>query len=145
MDQQSMAYAGFWMRVLATLIDSVILSVLVIALLLAYYGTSDLAQAQSGLEGALGNALQIVVSVAIIVFWRYWGGTPGKMLLSQRIVDARTGKPASTGKLIGRFFAYIVSTIPLGLGFLWVAFDRRKQGWHDKLAGTVVICDRTPK
>jgi uncharacterized RDD family membrane protein YckC len=40
---------------------------------------------------------------------------------------------------VGRYFAYFLSTIPLGLGLIWVAFDKRKQGWHDKLAGTVVI------
>jgi uncharacterized RDD family membrane protein YckC len=41
--------------------------------------------------------------------------------------------------LIGRFFAYFVSIFPACLGFLWIAFDRRKQGWHDKIAGTVVV------
>jgi len=50
------------------------------------------------------------------------------------------GQP-STGKLIGRYFAYLVSIIPIFLGFLWIAVDKRKQGWHDKLAGTVVIYD----
>jgi uncharacterized RDD family membrane protein YckC len=40
---------------------------------------------------------------------------------------------------VGRYFAYFVSTIPFCLGFLWVAFDKRKQGWHDKLAHTVVV------
>jgi uncharacterized RDD family membrane protein YckC len=53
--------------------------------------------------------------------------------------DAKTlGKP-STGQLIGRYLAYYVSTLPLCLGFLWVAFDKRKQGWHDRIAGTLVI------
>ncbi len=47
--------------------------------------------------------------------------------------------PLSNGQAIGRYLAYYVSSIPLGLGLLWVAFDRRKQGWHDKLAGTFVI------
>jgi uncharacterized RDD family membrane protein YckC len=56
-----------------------------------------------------------------------------------RIVDANTYGPPSTGKLVGRYFAYLASIIPLFLGFLWIAFDKRKQGWHDKLAGTVVV------
>ena len=55
------------------------------------------------------------------------------------IVDARTGKAPSKGQLIGRYFAYYLSLLPLGLGFLWIAWDQRKQGWHDKIAGTVVI------
>ena len=45
-------------------------------------------------------------------------------------------------QLIGRYLGYYVSTIPLMLGFLWVAFDARKQGWHDKMANTVVIRKR---
>jgi uncharacterized RDD family membrane protein YckC len=61
------------------------------------------------------------------------------MAFSARIVDAATGERPSNGQLVGRYFAYFVSTIPMGLGLIWVAFDKRKQGWHDKLAGTVVI------
>ena len=52
------------------------------------------------------------------------------------------GAKPSTGQLIGRYFGYYVSTIPLFLGFVWVAFDPRKQGWHDKLAGTVVVREK---
>lgn len=40
---------------------------------------------------------------------------------------------------VGHCFAYYVPAIPLCLGFLWVAFDSKMQGWHDKLAGTVVV------
>jgi len=61
------------------------------------------------------------------------------MIVRAKIVDARTGGKPSTGQLIGRYFGYYLSMIPLFLGFIWVAFDKRKQGWHDKLAGTVVI------
>ena len=45
---------------------------------------------------------------------------------------------------VGRYLAYFVSTIPLALGLIWVAFDKRKQEWHDKLAGTVVIRTKKP-
>ncbi|MGA7985503.1 MAG: RDD family protein [Burkholderiales bacterium] len=38
-----------------------------------------------------------------------------------------------------RFLGYFVSIVPLGLGFLWIAFDRKKRGWHDLIAGTVVV------
>ena len=64
---------------------------------------------------------------------------PGKMAIRAKILDAKTGKNASTGQLIGRYFAYYISVIPLMLGIVWIAFDRKKQGWHDKLAGTVVV------
>ncbi len=81
----------------------------------------------------------IAPAIAIIIFWIYRQATPGKMLIHAKIVDATTGGKPSTGQMIGRYFAYYVSTIPLCLGFLWIAFDERKQGWHDKLAGTLVV------
>ena len=78
-------------------------------------------------------------AVAVILFWIYRQATPGKMAVSARIVDSRTGGRPSTGQLIGRYFAYYVSILPLMAGIIWVAFDARKQGWHDKLANTVVV------
>jgi hypothetical protein len=89
---------------------------------------------------ALGDIrVQIAFAVAVIVFWRFRGATPGKMLVNAKIVTAQGLAQPSTGRLIGRFFAYFVSIVPACLGFLWIAFDRRKQGWHDKIAGTVVV------
>jgi uncharacterized RDD family membrane protein YckC len=75
----------------------------------------------------------------VVLFWMYRQATPGKMAIGARIVNARTGERPSTGQLIGRYFAYYVSILPLMLGFVWVAFDPRKQGFHDKLANTVVV------
>jgi uncharacterized RDD family membrane protein YckC len=83
--------------------------------------------------------IQIALVVTIVLFWKFRKATPGKMLVHAKIVNARTLGAASTGQLIGRVVAYVVSIIPFCLGFLWIAFDPRKQGWHDKLAGTVVI------
>jgi uncharacterized RDD family membrane protein YckC len=77
--------------------------------------------------------------VAVIWFWRAKQGTPGKMALSLHVVDATTGRTLSTGQSVGRYFAYLVSIVPLFIGFVWVAFDKRKQGWHDKLVGSVVV------
>jgi uncharacterized RDD family membrane protein YckC len=77
--------------------------------------------------------------LAVIVFWIAKSATPGKMLFKLRIVDAKTGGKPSTGQCIGRYFAYYASIIPFMLGFIWVAFDKRKQGWHDKLANTLVV------
>ncbi len=65
------------------------------------------------------------------------------MLLSLRVVDATTGNTLSVGQSLGRYLGYYVSTIPLLIGLIWVAFDSKKQGWHDKLAGTVVVRARS--
>lgn len=76
------------------------------------------------------------------IFWAEKQATPVKMAINSKILDAKTGDAASTGQLIGRYLAYYLSFIVLGLGFIWVAFDARNQGWHDKLSGTVVVCKK---
>ncbi|HSA91294.1 MAG TPA: RDD family protein [Burkholderiales bacterium] len=120
-------YAGFWPRAAAALIDALIV-VVILGPLVALLGprTWDLA-------GFLA------VAAAVIGFWRTCGATPGKIALGVKIVDAATGGPPTLGRLVLRFLAYFVSALPLYLGFLWAAFDRRKQSWHDKIARTVVI------
>jgi uncharacterized RDD family membrane protein YckC len=77
--------------------------------------------------------------VATVWLWMRFFGTPGKMATKLKIVDAKTGDRLSLGQAIGRYFAYIPALLPLGLGLIWIGIDKKKQGWHDKLAGTVVI------
>ncbi|MEF1301681.1 RDD family protein, partial [Vibrio owensii] len=77
--------------------------------------------------------------IATVLFWVYRSATPGKIALKLKVVDAKTGEALSTSKSILRYVAYYVSTIPLGLGFIWIAFNGKKQGWHDMIANTVVI------
>ena len=137
-------YAGFWSRFLAFLIDSLIITVVLVPLMIAIYGRQyfDL---ERQLAGEAGGVWDLVVNLALIavtlLFWRFRGATPGKMAISAKIVDARTLGAPSNGALVLRFFAYLVSMLPFCLGFLWIAFDRRKQGFHDKIAQTVVIYD----
>ena len=135
-------YAGFWQRFVAFLIDAFILLVISVPLLLAIYGKGYFSQEREAFAGLWDFLIQVVFpAVAAILFWRYRGATPGKMAISARIVDAKTGAAPSTGKLVVRYFAYLVSSLPFGLGFVWIAIDRRKQGWHDKIAGTPVVYD----
>lgn len=134
-------YVGFWKRVLAALIDSLILVMVFLAIALAIYGREYIRLANEGRTIVFDIIVQgVLPALAAILFWRFRGATPGKMLLSAKIVDAETLGAPSTGKLVGRYFAYILSSFFM-LGFIWIAFDKRKQGWHDKLAGTVVIQD----
>ena len=77
--------------------------------------------------------------VAVIWFWTAKQATPGKMLLSLRVVDAKTGNSLSVGQSLVRYAGYFVSAIPFCLGLIWVGIDSKKQGWHDKIAGTVVV------
>ncbi len=135
-------YAGFWLRVLASIIDNIIVMAITVPMLMLIYGSGYLLD-QNFIKGGWDVFFSYIFpAVAIISFWIYKSATPGKMAIRTRIVDARTGKKPSTAQFVGRYFAYFVSMIPLLLGFLWVAFDKRKQGWHDKLANTVVIVIR---
>jgi uncharacterized RDD family membrane protein YckC len=137
---RQVTYVGFWKRLAATIIDNIILVVVIILIALPFYGADYFRLSKEGKTLAFDVVVQFVLPIiAVILFWRFRGATPGKMLFSAKIVDANTFGPPSTGKLVGRYFAYLVSIIGLFLGFLWIAFDPRKQGWHDKLAGTVVI------
>lgn len=134
-----MSYAGFWIRVLASLIDTVLVLMVTAPILWAIYGPAYF-DSDEWFAGPADVLISWVLpAIAVILFWIYRQATPGKMVLRCRIVDAGTGGPPSRRQCIGRYLGYFVSTIPLGLGLLWVAVDDRKQGWHDKLAGTVVI------
>ena len=133
-------YVGFWRRVGASLIDTLAVLAVILPVLVAVYGTNYFSMAQGGLAGPVDFLVQVVFpAVAVILFWKFRGATPGKMLVSARVVDAKTLGPLSNRQAIGRYFAYFVSMLPLMLGFIWVAIDKRKQGFHDKLAGTLVI------
>jgi len=137
-------YAGFWIRLGATLIDTVIIMIVLMVPLSFIYGEQYWQGAQY-IQGFWDLVLGYVVPiVATIWFWQRFMVTPGKMALKLKVVDARTGNKLSLGQAIGRYFAYVLSMLPFGLGFIWIGIDHRKQGWHDKLAGTVVIRDTTP-
>lgn len=137
MDEQE--YAGFWIRTGAAIIDSILLLIILVPILTAIYGSGYwLGETlNQGILGVLFN--YILPAIAVIAFWIYKSATPGKMVLKLSIVDAKTGGKPSTGQFIGRYLGYYVSMMPLFLGIIWVGFDKRKQGWHDKLAGTLVI------
>ncbi|OQW93149.1 MAG: hypothetical protein BWK79_12675 [Beggiatoa sp. IS2] len=139
-------YAGFWRRLTATVIDTLLLSVILAPLLYLIHG-SDYFQALSTHDLTLVEQFnwrdtlinQVIPSLLAIFFWMKYLGTPGKLLLDCNVVDARTGQRIRFWQGVVRSLGYVISSLPLGLGFLWILWDRRKQGWHDKMAGTVVI------
>lgn len=138
-----MEYAGFWFRLWATVIDTLLFTLWSIPLMYAIYGDSLVTQPKWVMGPADVVINWIVPTVAVILFWRNKQATLGKMAIRAKIVDANTGGVPTTRQDIIRYFGYLVSLLPLGLGYLWIAFDPRKQGFHDKLAGTVVV--RTPR
>jgi len=138
-DSPELEYVGFWLRVWAAIIDSVLVMLILVPILRAYRGDTYWLDMYSGV-GPTGVLVQWVLpAAAVLTFWVTRQATPGKMAIGATIVDADTGKRPTTAQFLGRYLAYYVSTIPLCLGFIWVGIDARKQGWHDKLAGTVVV------
>lgn len=139
MDSSQLQYAGFWIRVWASIIDSVLIGVVIYPLLTAIYG-SGYWDSTDFIRGPMDFLISwLLPAIAVMLFWVARQATPGKMAIAARIVDANTGNNPSTTQLVVRYLGYFVSMIPLGLGIFWVAFDPRKQGWHDKLARTVVV------
>ena len=146
MQHQEFEYAGFWLRVIATIIDTVLVVLVTSPMLISVYGWDYFDEEKSRTIAGPAEILigWVLPAIAVIVFWMKKQATPGKMALSLRILDAATGSKPSSGQFVGRYFAYLVSMLPLFLGLIWVAFDKRKQGWHDKLAGTVVVKAKNP-
>lgn len=131
-------YAGFWIRLLASILDTILSSMVIIPILLMFYDIGDFL-----VPANLGTTYYVISYgfpfLAFVLFWKYRAATPGKIWMDIYIVDADTlGRP-STARLVLRYLGYYVSLLPFGLGFLWVVFDPRKQGFHDKIANTVVI------
>ena len=136
---RDLEYVGFWARVWASIIDSIISLVVIYPLAFAIYGKDYFIKTDFILGAGDFLLSYVLPAVAVVLFWFYKSATPGKMAIHAKIVDAKTGGKPSTGQLVGRYLSYYISLIPLGLGFFWVGWDARKQGWHDKLAGTVVV------
>jgi uncharacterized RDD family membrane protein YckC len=161
-------YAGFWIRLAGYLLDAIPLLVVSLLLLVPLFASAmDVAasvprppagvsvdspeyriyqqrvaermtEAMSGMSIAIGF-IQLFSIAYFVGFWTWRGQTPGMMLLGLRVARDTDGANPGFGRSLVRYVGYIVSSIALYIGFIWVAFDPRKQGWHDKMAGTVVV------
>ncbi len=147
MNENKVEYAGFWIRTGASIIDSAIILIMTLPILNMIYGEKYWDNPGSYMVLGVWDILlsYVLPAIAVIIFWIYKSATPGKIATQLSIVDAKTGEKPSTGQFVARYLGYYVSVIPFFLGMIWVAFDKRKQGWHDKLAGTVVIRNKTPE
>lgn len=138
MNTDNLEYVGFWPRVGASCIDILLQLAITAPLTYAIYGryTSPAGHFMGPADLMINF---ILPAIAVIALWMRFGATPGKMAMSAKIVDADTGEPLTIGMSVVRYLGYFVSAIPCGVGFFWIGFDQRKQGWHDKMANSVVI------
>jgi uncharacterized RDD family membrane protein YckC len=143
--------AGFFSRFEAFVIDLVILSLVqlvgsaFIQTMIEFFRLSGVVTriqsllADSRIEFAAGVTLMtLLVILYFVFFWTLVGYTPGKAILGLRVVRTNGSKLSYYRSLV-RFFSYWVSAIPIFLGFFWVLWDSKRQGWHDKVAGTLVV------
>ena len=132
-------YAGFWRRLFATLIDFILLLTFLIPVYLLIQG---LPLTISFITNHW--VFNLIWFLGLLSFWITTGATPGKRLLNCKVVKINKDNSVSslnpTTALL-RALGYIVSAIPLYLGFIWIAFDKRKRAFHDMMLNTAVIID----
>lgn len=151
-----LAYAGFWLRFVAYIIDSVILSVAAGAIILIlFFATGFAAMVRNSTANPNSDIFQGTVLVAIILVaismlvgvWLYYAlmessrhqATLGKMALGLIVTDLRL-QPISFGRASGRFFAkFITGLIPLWIGYIMAGFTAKKQALHDMIASCLVM------
>jgi uncharacterized RDD family membrane protein YckC len=136
--EQKLEYAGFWIRVVAYVIDSIIVTVVFGLLSFALVG------------GALGvDSFQFLIVLYLVCFvgiFSYFAimessarqATLGKMAVGIKVGNAENGGRISTLNAFGRVFSKILSGAILYIGYIMVGFDSKKQGLHDKIANTIV-------
>jgi uncharacterized RDD family membrane protein YckC len=148
-------YAGFWIRVAARLVDSLILGIPFTILfsvfaigagVFAGNANTDNQKAQGAVAVLFGGVFLLVYLLALLVTFGYWiyfwgktGETLGMRLFRLRVIDANTGALIGYGRATIRLLMTFINTWACYLGWIWVAFDPRKQGWHDKVANSVVV------
>jgi uncharacterized RDD family membrane protein YckC len=143
----SLRRVGFWLRCVAFLVDAGLVALLaaggaiLVDLAVQIGGMISLAP-EAGLEWLNATATSLLVVLIALGYFTLFvgerGQTPGKMLLGLKIIRT-TGEEVGYGRALVRWIGQCLSLLLFGLGFLMVAFSRRKQALHDKLAGTHVV------
>jgi uncharacterized RDD family membrane protein YckC len=134
--------ASLWLRIAAGIYDLfplVALWMLTAGLaLLVAHGDVDLAHPSLGWLIGLRGALFVVTAAYFVISWARGGQTIGMRAWRLRVVDAG-GNKLGWPRAALRFVVACVSLLVLGVGFVWCLFDRRKRGWHDLAAGSVLV------
>ena len=153
--QINIQYAGFWERLVALLIDGLILSAAYLVLIFRGFfvfvilgigaATSNNEAVSLSIISVLTAAvffwvvILYLVQVFYFIYFTAKGATLGKKVMGLKVID-ETGSNIGYGKsFLREIVGKIVSGLVFNLGYVWVAFDDKKQGWHDKIAGTYVV------
>ena len=150
-------YAGFWLRLVAHLIDNMIIGVVLLALLVPLAAMTGLGATLRGFHPdqepdpalivAFISSIWIFILIAVLGGWLYsaycesseWQATPGKKVLNLIVTDLN-GNRISFGRASGRYFSKMITAlIPLGIGYIMAGFTERKQALHDMIASCLVL------
>jgi uncharacterized RDD family membrane protein YckC len=130
-----MVYAGFWIRVGAKIIDGIVLSVVGFALGIA----ASLITTNLVARSVVQNIFSLILSIGYTTYFLgAYSATPGKMACGLKVVRP-DGEKISYARACGRFFAELVSSLILGIGYLMVIFDQEKRALHDRICDTRVV------
>ena len=150
-------WAGYGERLLGYIVDGLILSVLITGITLLFtpifVAGIDVSDPQNPTfsAGFFASVALITLIVAVIgvlyfpFFWTRGGQTPGMKLFGIRVVRDQDGGDVTLGAAILRLFGFWISGLVFWLGYIWVLLDKRRRGWFDLIAGTVVIKDPTKR
>lgn len=144
--------AGFWRRLPAFIIDNIILQILTGIIITPLKLNLDIDETTFlSIEDIIQNfeafiiyglfSITVYISISCFYFTLFHGSTGqtiGKKIMGLKVVPVADSMMTYKKAFI-RYIGYIISEIPLFLGFLWIVFDKDKQGWHDKIAGTFVV------
>jgi uncharacterized RDD family membrane protein YckC len=142
-------YAGFWIRFLAYFIDAIIINITVAAISFgvgALIGVASTANGMhdsekiSAIAGGVGAIIGIICAIAYYVVFcsGRWQATPGKRMLGIHLITVG-GEKVGGWLALGRYLAYIISSLPFGIGFMMIGWNSEKQGLHDMICKTRVI------
>jgi uncharacterized RDD family membrane protein YckC len=151
------AYAGFWLRFVAHLIDGVLLGIVGLALLVPILALTGLGAALHGINrvnppdpaivAAFASSIGLLIAGSVLLSWLYsayfessdWQGTVGKKVMNLVVTDLQ-GNRVSFGRASGRFFAKLISgLIPFGIGYILAGITEKKQALHDMIASCLVL------
>ena len=138
-EEFALEYAGFWVRIGAAAIDSI--AFLLVLFIIRYDAFAKFIYPILPLPILIATIVVIALVIHIayfVIFWAWRGQTPGKIITGIKII--RTDSSSITWQhALLRYLGCIISTLILFIGFIWIAFDSRKQGLHDKIADTYVV------
>jgi uncharacterized RDD family membrane protein YckC len=146
-------YAGFGIRTAAYLIDAILVGIVALIVSPALGGVTkqtntvigDTLVTSTTINGAVYLFAILLGAIYFVGFWSLNSRTPGMMAFHLRVLRAVDGRPVGIGAAVVRYIGLLISFWVIFLGVIWVAIDPRRQGWHDKMAGTFVVQEVSPR